>query len=203
MRHQFHRCRHLRVIALRASDLSGERRGGRAVVEELCEAKSFTPCLGLVECDILPLSQKRELLATRATRMREEEGITPLSGVPRVRSALLGELRESLLSERERIVGENRAMEREIASLVEVGGRGEVTDEEERARAGESIRLEDAIERLTVRRLDAIDRALDEMAWGTYGLCAACEAPIDVKRLRAVPDTRVCISCARKGALGG
>ena len=51
MRHQFHRCANLRVIEVRASDLSHARKGGRGVVAELCNAKQLAPCLGLVECD--------------------------------------------------------------------------------------------------------------------------------------------------------
>jgi len=41
----------LRIIALDATDLLGGRGHGKAVLEELCEAKKLTPCVGLVECD--------------------------------------------------------------------------------------------------------------------------------------------------------
>jgi hypothetical protein len=37
MRHHFHRCSHLRVIELDASEVSGARGGGSQVLEELCE----------------------------------------------------------------------------------------------------------------------------------------------------------------------
>ena len=74
MRHHFHRCGHLRVIDLDARDLSRARKGGKQILDELCEAKHFAPCVGLAECDVLSAGQKRELLVTRATRLREEEG---------------------------------------------------------------------------------------------------------------------------------
>jgi RNA polymerase-binding transcription factor DksA len=44
-----------------------------------------------------------------------------------------------------------------------------------------------------------IDAALERMAKGRYGTCVACQAPIDQKRLRAVPDTCTCSVCAGAG----
>ena len=79
MRHHFHRCMNLRVVSVRASELHGARHGGGVVLEELCEAKSLTRCVGLADCDILTAGQKQELLVERATRIREEEG-RPIEG---------------------------------------------------------------------------------------------------------------------------
>ena len=61
-------------------------------------------------------------------------------------------------------------------------------------------KFEGALEKLTVRRLDSIDRALDAMAQGTYGLCASCRESIEMKRLRLLPDTNLCAACARAAA---
>ncbi len=44
-----------------------------------------------------------------------------------------------------------------------------------------------------------IQAALDRIAQGTYGTCVACHGPIDRKRLRAVPDTYCCGTCAGTG----
>ena len=68
MRHHFYRCGHLRVLSLDASDLSGARKGGGPILEELCEARRLSPCVGLVDCDVLALARRRRLLAQRATR---------------------------------------------------------------------------------------------------------------------------------------
>jgi RNA polymerase-binding transcription factor DksA len=170
------------------------------MLDELCEAKQLTSCVGLVECDILPISQKRVLLAGRATRMRAEEGITPLSGVPHERRTVFESLRQELLEKRQRLVRNNRDIESEMTSLGEVVGHGEITDEVERARASESIRFDDVLERLRVRELDSIDRALDAIAMGTYGVCSSCGHRIEIKRLRLVPDTNACVPCAREPA---
>lgn len=41
-----------------------------------------------------------------------------------------------------------------------------------------------------------IDAAVARLDDGTYGSCQACQHPIAVERLKAVPDARYCISCA-------
>jgi DnaK suppressor protein len=46
------------------------------------------------------------------------------------------------------------------------------------------------------RELDRIDLALKRMELGLYGECVVCRDPIDAQRLRAVPDTDHCASCA-------
>ena len=43
--------------------------------------------------------------------------------------------------------------------------------------------------------LRAIDAALLRMADGSYGICAACDKPIDVKRLTLTPQALRCIDC--------
>ncbi|HME71327.1 MAG TPA: TraR/DksA C4-type zinc finger protein [Myxococcota bacterium] len=169
------------------------------ILEELCAAKHWSPCVGLVECDVLSLPQKRTLLVARATSLREEDGATGtlLAGISHDRTTALADLRKTLLGERKRIVAENRRLEAEMAALEGVLGREEITDDIERASAESGIDWGDARERLTVRRLDSIDRALDAMALGNYGVCKACGAAIEIERLRLVPDARSCSACAR------
>ena len=43
--------------------------------------------------------------------------------------------------------------------------------------------------------LRAIDAALLRMADSSYGICAACDRPIDVKRLNLTPQALRCIDC--------
>ena len=197
MRHHFHRCPNLRVLTADASELNGSRRHGHIALDELCDAKGLSPCIGLVECDILVPSQRRTLLVSRATRMREEDGgASILTGSARHAATLMSDLRRELLAERERMVTENLRIEAEVATLLDVG-RDENADEADRGDAAAQLRFDDALERLSVRRLDAIDRALDAMDQGTFGVCRQCEEPIEPDRLRAVPDALLCISCAR------
>jgi len=43
--------------------------------------------------------------------------------------------------------------------------------------------------------LGDIMEALKKMEEGTYGVCDVCNKPIDMPRLEAVPQARLCISC--------
>jgi RNA polymerase-binding transcription factor DksA len=45
------------------------------------------------------------------------------------------------------------------------------------------------------RVLTAIDRALDSLERGTYGICEACESPIPPERLEAIPYATRCAAC--------
>lgn len=50
---------------------------------------------------------------------------------------------------------------------------------------------------LSVRRLEALDRAMDHAAQGRLGVCDSCGEAISAARLRALPGTTVCVACAR------
>lgn len=45
--------------------------------------------------------------------------------------------------------------------------------------------------------LAELDRALDRVAEGTYGVCVRCGRPIGAERLAARPTAELCIECAR------
>ena len=44
--------------------------------------------------------------------------------------------------------------------------------------------------------LERTDRALAKLDEGTYGLCDVCGEPIAAGRLRAMPDSVLCMTCA-------
>jgi DnaK suppressor protein len=44
--------------------------------------------------------------------------------------------------------------------------------------------------------LERTERALAKLDEGTYGRCDACGEPIGTKRLQAMPDVVLCLSCA-------
>ena len=44
-------------------------------------------------------------------------------------------------------------------------------------------------------RLERVDRALAKVDGGTYGVCDVCARPIDPRRLRAAPESTVCVGC--------
>jgi RNA polymerase-binding transcription factor DksA len=199
MRRHFHRCANLRVISVPAQELHGARRGGGVILEELCEAKQLTPCVGLVECDVLTTGQKQDLLAERATRIRQEEGRpTELSGVSRERAREIEALGEEFARERDALVEENLRREAEITASEDrelVARKGEAG---ELGQAGLALELAPAWSELRIERLDQLDRALGAMQDRTYGTCALCGGEIAIERLRLYPETRVCAPCARE-----
>jgi DnaK suppressor protein len=46
---------------------------------------------------------------------------------------------------------------------------------------------------------ERIARALAKLGEGSYGVCDACGEPIAEARLRAAPESVLCIACARRG----
>jgi DnaK suppressor protein len=60
---------------------------------------------------------------------------------------------------------------------------------------------------LESRELGKIERALDRLKQGTYGVCENCAGKIPVGRLNALPYSTLCIKCQRElemdGGLGG
>ncbi len=52
-----------------------------------------------------------------------------------------------------------------------------------------------ALVRRMEQRIGEIDTALRAAKKGTYGICERCGKPIDPERLKALPQTTLCIKC--------
>lgn len=202
MRHHFHRCAHLRVVSAEAEELSGMRHGSSVILDELCDARQLARCVGLAECHILSPAQKRELLGTRVTQMRREEGgATGLGDLGGERGEEMVDLARDLLEARGAIIEENRRLLAEEAAAEDQLERTAARSEEWEFPVGAiSMRWDEEVQRFQVGRLDAIDRALEEMRGRNYGVCARCHGLIATERLRRTPDTRVCDECADRSA---
>ena len=57
-----------------------------------------------------------------------------------------------------------------------------------------------ALSRTADAELKRIDDALQRLREGRYGICIECGEPIEPQRLRAVPYTDRCITCAERSA---
>jgi DnaK suppressor protein len=66
----------------------------------------------------------------------------------------------------------------------------------ERAQQADATRMFTHLTERRQQRLEEIDRVLQRIALGTYGLCERCGEPIPVARLRALPTARVHVECA-------
>jgi DnaK suppressor protein len=71
--------------------------------------------------------------------------------------------------------------------------------EPERVEEGQEQALAGVLERLDEHdraEIDAIERALERIRDGRYGVCEACGVEIPLARLEAVPATALCQPCA-------
>jgi RNA polymerase-binding transcription factor DksA len=203
MRQHFHRCPNLRVLTVDAREIDAARGGrGHVVLDELCAARKLAACVGLAECDILEPGQKRELLAVRVTRLREEEGArhSALGDAPDPRWDELTALASDLREERRAIQEENRRLLAEAGAAADWGKQQSGRASEGFETLGVSMHLDESLRALRSARLDAIDRALEGFARGDRRSCLRCRRLIGVERLREVPDARVCEACAREAA---
>jgi DnaK suppressor protein len=108
----------------------------------------------------------------------------------------LGPIEEKLREERDHLL-------RQIAELEarQSGGgeNGEAYDDEGEPETATYERERDLSLLENARDLlDNVDRALDKMSKGTYGVCESCGKSIEAARLRALPYATLCISCKRE-----
>jgi DnaK suppressor protein len=59
--------------------------------------------------------------------------------------------------------------------------------------------LDQALLRRLRERAVSVEQALSQASQGTYGICERCGRPIHPDRLAVLPDTSICIHCARAG----
>jgi DnaK suppressor protein len=108
----------------------------------------------------------------------------------------LEELRQRLLAERADLQAQYRELEESTFGSAQSDLTGEMGFDEEYADAGTATfererdlslvnNLRDLIER--------IDKALEKMDEGTYGLCDRCGKPIEKPRLKALPYANLCL----------
>lgn len=71
-------------------------------------------------------------------------------------------------------------------------------DSAERGADRAALTASRSLDELALRRLAAIDRALDRAAQKLLGVCERCGQAIPVPRLHALPGTTLCIGCARE-----
>jgi acetoin utilization protein AcuB len=117
------------------------------------------------------------------------------SAEQRARPDELGALLGEFARERERIRARLAARlegERALEAVV----REEPLDQAERGADLTEVRAAGALDELALRRLAALDHALDRAAQGQLGSCERCGQPIPIPRLRALPGTTVCVACA-------
>jgi RNA polymerase-binding transcription factor DksA len=108
-------------------------------------------------------------------------------------------LKQMLLSRREAIFDRSLGLESGWRSLEDRD-----SELEEEAQKITLMSLYDELALRDQREIEEIDRALLKIEQGSFGCCERCKKPISRARLEALPEVRLCLSCARKSekALG-
>jgi acetoin utilization protein AcuB len=125
------------------------------------------------------------LLWTEDTRARRAR---PLPELEHLVAELSAE-RESLA----RKLDEYHALERDLATHAS----REPLDEGDSSSDLTELRVTEALDEMAIRRLRALDFALERAEKGQLDVCDGCGGKIAPARLRALPGTSLCIACAQ------
>ena len=105
----------------------------------------------------------------------------------------MSEFQEALLKKRrELLAGEGL---KPIGSMMGNSRQGDMADQ---ADGINEVHIALKLRSTDAKIMQAIEEALERIDRGTYGACRDCGEPISAARLRAIPWTRVCISCKEK-----
>lgn len=104
----------------------------------------------------------------------------------------LSSIRRRLRERRDRFMELRRQQRGERDQLLD----SEPLDTGDHAKRDEGVDLLDHLDVSEQREVQAIDAALTRIGAGTYGVCTRCGDPISSRRLEAIPETTLCVSCA-------
>ncbi len=104
------------------------------------------------------------------------------------------EHKQALLRKKTEILdaGGNKPLQ---ASMENNTRQGDMADQ---ASGNNEVHIQLKLKQTDAKILQAIEEALGRIDKGTYGVCRDCGEPIADARLRAIPWTRVCITCKEK-----
>jgi DnaK suppressor protein len=145
---------------------------------------------------------KNAQAAPNAAASRPRRGSPRAGRAKRDRTGFLAAQRQLLLEERATYLQSAEALKAQADSLALEHEPGDVQFDEEGGEGGTAnvdreIDLHlSAQARLTV---EEIDRALEKIGEGTYGLCEHCGQPIPDARLQALPYAALCVTCKSGG----
>lgn len=106
----------------------------------------------------------------------------------------LDELRGALLAQRRRLFMQVARVEDDLRWLDE-------DVEPELVEEGQEETMAQLLMRLDERgraEIEAIDRAVERLDRGEYGVCTNCGRPIPLARLHAMPTAELCLNCAKQ-----
>jgi DnaK suppressor protein len=102
--------------------------------------------------------------------------------------------RDALVKKRDEII-ESGGIKPLQASMENNTRQGDMADQ---ASGNNEVHIALKLKQTDAKILTAIEEALQRIDKGTYGVCRDCGNPIAEARLKAIPWTRVCVSCKEK-----
>lgn len=108
---------------------------------------------------------------------------------------LLDSLAQLLREQRNHYLQEFRRSEEGLEAIAEE----RESELEEHAQEEQTARVLTRLDDRTLRTVQEIDAASQKILDGTYGICEACDKVIPIARLRSLPATRFCTTCAAQG----
>jgi DnaK suppressor protein len=110
--------------------------------------------------------------------------------------------RKALLDERDNYTRQATSLRAEADQLALDRDPGDVQFDEESGQ-GDSMNVERerdlALSAQALASIEEIDRSLDKILAGTYGICEKCGTNIPKERLRALPYAALCVQCKSGG----
>jgi RNA polymerase-binding transcription factor len=104
--------------------------------------------------------------------------------------------KDALLRKRGEILAAgNAAKPIQQAGMENNSRQGDLADQ---AAGNNEVHIQLKLKQVDAKILQAIEEALWRLEKGTYGVCRDCGEPIAAPRLKAIPWTRVCITCKEK-----
>lgn len=106
--------------------------------------------------------------------------------------------KDALLRLHERLIAKRKTLRRKLSDEISLESGESMGDVGDAANDGTKNDLNSQLAALESRELWQVERAIDMIREGRYGLCEMCEEQIPIARLNALPFTPMCVECQRK-----
>jgi len=107
-------------------------------------------------------------------------------------------LEKKMEDTRSRLLARRDELQQRIGKTQAEERRETAGDNDSNAQLWEESEIRDGLDDEAVGELRQVNRALERLNAGTYGICTGCEEPIDARRLEALPYAELCIACAER-----
>lgn len=115
-------------------------------------------------------------------------------------AAFLAEIKQNLLKEKERLGNELAKFTKKnphVADDFDATFPDYGNEEDDNAREVAQYTANKPLEMTLERTLRDVNKTLERMEKGIYGICKYCQQPIEEKRLLARPISGACVSCKK------